>query len=27
MTGELQDFASDAQSDYKALVLGMQFTI
>lgn len=24
--GELQDFASDAQSDYKALVVGMQFT-
>lgn len=26
MIGELQDFASDAQSDYKALVAGMQFT-
>jgi predicted porin len=26
MIGELQDFASDAQSDYKALVVGMQFT-
>lgn len=26
MIGELQDFASDAQSDYKVLVVGMQFT-